>query len=220
MTFSPNPRQVLALWRMLFTGEEPMQSTLAAFLGKNGARQREELVKAGLLELEKRGMAHHVLLTDRAWAWAGENLDSEISMSKFAAPVLQALLVRMKAYMENRNISLAEILVQSSQYGGEAPPDKSGEPDVITPEPSDEMVEQAYRVASSGRSNVRVRLAKLRELLRDLERDKLDTLLISMQQRGKLTLYSLDDPQEIDLADEKAAIDVGGFKRHIVYMGE
>lgn len=221
MSFRPSPRQTLALWKMLFSDEEPKQSDFADFLGKNGARAREELVKAGFIQLEKRGRAKYVLLTDHAWAWASENLDAEVSLSKYATPVLVALLGKLKAFMESNNVVLAEVLRQPEQAVPKGDGSETTDPIRFRADGfvSDELIERAYYQVSRGKANARVRLAALRELLPGISKDTLDSLLLSMQSKGKLVLYSLDDPREIGPADDAAAVDVGGFKRHIVYMG-
>ncbi len=206
MNFEATPRQVLAIWRMLFTGEEPSQTKLGAYLGSKGAKERQQLVDAGLIELEKRGRAKHAILTEKAWGWAAEHLDAEISQSKLAAFALEGLLVKLKLYMGHNDVALVEIL---SPPAVPAPP-------VLT----EELLREAYFRASGGRSNVRVRLSTLRRLLPHITRDQLDSLLTAMQRREKLVLFSFDDPQEITSEDRQAALDLGGgIKRHIVYMG-
>jgi hypothetical protein len=47
-----------------------------------------------------------------------------------------------------------------------------------------------------------------------------DKVLIQMDLAGKITLLHLDDPQEIQLEDEQAAVNIGGHKKYIFYMKE
>ena len=73
MIFKPSPKQVLALWNMLFTGEEPAISKIQPGLNP---RERGQLQEAGLIEIEKRGRASHIILTEKAWAWAAKGSPS------------------------------------------------------------------------------------------------------------------------------------------------
>jgi len=210
MNFQPSPKQVLVLWNLLFTGEEPMISKLQPALTP---KERRPLEAAGLIEIERRGRANHVRLTEKGWAWAAGHLEAEISQSKFAVKALQGLLGRLKTYLERQNLSLAEFL---------SPEDESMEVTAARPLLPDPpaRIRSAYLQASGGRSNVRVRLKDLRPLLPDLPRPLLDRELLRLQREnpGRLVLWSLDDPQEITAEDQAAAVDLAGIKRHIIYM--
>jgi hypothetical protein len=100
---TPNPKQALVLFSLLFTGDEPMMSKLRPVLT---SKERASLVNAGLIEIEKRGRAKHVVLTDTAWDWAGKNLDAPISKQARANQTLTSVLARLKAFLEARGIAL------------------------------------------------------------------------------------------------------------------
>ena len=75
------PLQTLLLFKLLFTGEEPPMSQVKPGLSPQDRRRLEQL---GLIALEKRKgrsgrLANHIVLTDRAWQWAGEHLDAPFS---------------------------------------------------------------------------------------------------------------------------------------------
>jgi hypothetical protein len=209
LSFKPNPKQALVMWHLLITGNEPKLSDVKPELKP---AERKPLEEAGLIALEKRGRSKHMVLTDRAWEWALDHFDAEVSKSSSAAPVLQTLLVKLKAYLQLHAIPLAELLgPQDEQVVG------SG----ITPIPPhnlEEKVRAAYTSVAGGTYNVRVRLSELRRYLDELSREEVDSTLLAMQLEGKLVLMHLDDPQEITLEDEQAAVDVSGHKRHLVYM--
>ena len=204
MKFKPSPKQVLALWTLLFRRETPMQSKLKPELKP---KERKQLVDAGLIELEERrkgrSKAKYVLLTDKAWAWAAENLDAKFSQRANAGPALEGLLASLKAYMKGNNVSLAQLLSPRP-----APPTQDAE----------EQIRAAYLKLSKGQWNARVRLADLRRELPPLRRQEVDDALLRMQSEQKLVLYHLDDALDRTEADEAAALDIKGFKRHLVYM--
>jgi len=199
MSFKPSPLQALVLFRLLFSGEEPKQSDLKELKPK----PRGELVHAGLIELEKRGRAQHIVLTEKAWAWVAENLDAEFSRSPNATPALRGLLLKLKNYLERNNIPLVEVL---------SPAPEPSTPDLKS------RITKAYFHLSGGQRNVRVHLKDLRRELGDVARKDLDTELRRMQNDRRLVLMHLDDPQERTIEDEEAAVDIFGHKRHIVYL--
>ncbi|MFH1091803.1 MAG: hypothetical protein V1742_09570 [Pseudomonadota bacterium] len=211
-----SPKQVLVLWNLIFTGQEPMISRLRPSLTP---RERRAMEEAGLILIEKRGRAGYILLTDKAWALAAANLEAEIALSKYAAPVLRAVLTSLKRQMNQSKFSLAEFAAEEFDFAAEISGEAAGFQDGVEVLP-DEQIKMAYLKAAGGRSNVRVRLSELRSLLPHLPKPRLDAELIAMQRarRFNLVLWSLDDPRDIGPEDEKAAVDVAGVKRHIVYM--
>ncbi|MDY6851057.1 MAG: hypothetical protein SV487_03135 [Thermodesulfobacteriota bacterium] len=209
MIFKPSPKQVLALWNMLFTGQEPAISKIQPGLNPGERRQLQE---AGLIEIEKRGRANHIILTEKAWAWAASNLKADISSSKFAGIALRGLLSRLQRHLDQKTFTLAGLLAVDDEP---VLPDREPEPDGLA-----EQIRAAYLRASGGGSNVRVRLKDLRRYLPGVPKPGLDAELIRLQQEGifGLVLWSLDDPLDIGPEDEAGAVEIGGVKRHIVYM--
>jgi hypothetical protein len=64
----------------------------------------------------------------------------------------------------------------------------------------------------------RVRLSLLRAKLGDVPRATLDRTLLEMQRADRLVLYRLDNPREVNRADEAAALDIAGHPRHLAYF--
>ncbi len=168
--------------------------------------ERELLVEAGLILLERRGRATHIVPTDRAWDWAVENFDTEIYRSSSAAIVLQALLSKIGRYSKSHGVALADLL--HSQPAETPDPEKNLE----------NQIQAAYTNVHSA-SGVGVRLSSLRRHLNTFTRQELDETLRTMYLAEKLDLVPIDDPQAIKPEDQEAAIDIGGSKRHIVDMG-
>ena len=217
-TMDLTSRQTLALWILFFTGQEPTMTEFTKNLGAGpklkGTTERQQLVDAGLIALERRGRATHVVLTDKAWARAIDYLDAPVTRSKFAADALGPLLRQLQMYLRRSGVSLAELL-----SGDEA----SSEPDdaaeqTVEEELNEQRLREAYSEISGGKWNIRVRLADLRDQLDGVPRERLDALLLQMEREGKLVLYPLDYRPDIRPEDEQAAIDIGGYKNHIVYM--
>lgn len=207
MSFQPTPKQALVMWSLLITGDEPAVSKVRPELKP---AERKPLIDFGLIELVKRGRSTHIVLTDKAWDWASEHFDEELSKSTFAVPVLQALLKKLGSYLKHHKIPLVEFLVHESNS-------KSA---VVVPTALEAKIREAYLKASGGKYNVRVRLSQLRQLVDDVPQAEVDKVLIQMGLAGKITLMHLDDPQEIRPEDEQAAVNIGGQKNHIVYMRE
>lgn len=211
MNFQPTPKQALVMWSLLITGDEPAVSKLKPELKP---AERKPLIDFGLIELVKRGRLTHVVLTDKAWDWAVEHFEMELSKSNFATPILQELLKKLGRYLTHHKIPLVEFLVY--EHTTIEPSESSAS--VLSD--LEVKIREAYLKASGGEYVVRVRLAQLRQLLADVPRELLDKTLIQMGLAGTIILMRLDDPQEIYPEDEQAVLNIGGEKNHIVYMRE
>lgn len=211
MSFNPSPLQTLFLWRLLATDGGDFLKRIKPPID---ATQRKALEAAGIIQVEKRKESDqkgarpvsYVSLTEQGWDWATGHLDAEISArSTAAAPVLHAMLCKLKAHLAQTGVSLADFVCPPATSPVDGRPDTS------------RRIREGYCQASGGRWNVRVRLADLRGVLADVSRDDLDAALRSAEREGSLVLYPLDDPQEIRPEDETAALpNTLGIRRHIV----
>jgi hypothetical protein len=209
MEFKPTPAQVLVLWTLAFTGQTPMISKLVPRLTP---KSRRELTDAGLVRLEKRGRATHVIITDTGLDWVEANLNASCSRSAAAAPVLEKVLAMLKDHLTRHGFELAEFITPAA--GVSLDSGRSEKPDLA------DRIHSAYLALSQGESNVRVRLADLAEYLDDLTNDELTGELVSMQKKGLygVVLWPLDDPRDIGPEDRAVAVNLGGVERHILYM--
>jgi hypothetical protein len=213
----PNPKQALVLFSLLFTGAEPMMSELKP---KLTPKERATLVNAGLIELDRRGRAQHVVLTDAGWDWAGKNLDAEISAQARANETLAAVLAHLKAFLDARGIALGEMVRPGRAPAADAPlheeprsmPKPNGTTDLVA------RVRAACLRAAGGRTGVRVRLADVRSEFPDVSRAVLDEALLAMQRSRAAVFFRLDDPQEIQPADERGALSIAGAPHHVLYL--
>ncbi|MBX3180359.1 MAG: hypothetical protein KF886_23670 [Candidatus Hydrogenedentes bacterium] len=208
---------VSLIWNLLFTGDEPMVSKAKPKMDK---KKLIPLLDAGLVVLERRGRASHIVLTERAWQWAEDNLDAEFSPRANATPALKGLLQRLKHYLKTTGTPLAEVLVAVEPEAPASPADiPASAPAEPQPRPTiDDAIREAYLALSGGRWDTRVRLADLRDRLAAYPRADLDNALLRMQTAGRLVLYRLDDPQDTFDADRAAALYLGSDPRHLVYM--
>ncbi len=221
--FEPNPRQSLYLWKLL-AFDEGIQFGLIAPLSK--ASERKELEKNGLIEVprEKKKMptarnpVKYVLLSEAGWAWAGRNMEAEFSKSQESSLILHKLLSKLNNFMgHNKEIALAELFCSPPMTKSPPAEPKKGDPSGMDIET---IIREAYQKQSSGKWNVRVRLAALRKTMPSIPGEELDAALLNMEKAEKLVLYKLDDPREIRPEDDMAAVEVLGLKRHIVYIEE
>ena len=180
------------------------------------------LVEAGLVVLEQRGRPKHIVLTDRAWQWAEENLTAEFSTRANNTPALQGLLFRLKNYLKQTGTPLAELLTAEMP-----PPAAIDAPSIPEPlvapappalPPIEGAIREAYLALSGGQWETRVRLAGLRQHLGAYPRPEQDRALLRLQSAGLLVLYRLDDPQDTFDVDREAALYLGNDPRHLVYM--
>jgi len=207
-----SPLLVLLMWNLLFTGDEPMVSKAKPGVDK---KKLAPLLDAGLVVLEKRGRASHIVLTDRAWQWAEDNLDAQFSASLNVTIALRGLLPKLKHYLKQTGTPLAELL-------GAVDAAEEARPESPAPEPIsiDDAIRDAYLALSGGQWETRVRLAPLREKLAVFPKEAQDQAFLRMQADGRLVLYRLDDPQDTFEEDRAAALYIGNDPRHLVYMKE
>ncbi|ACN14361.1 hypothetical protein HRM2_12490 [Desulforapulum autotrophicum HRM2] len=226
MDYHPGVTQRHLLFSLLFTGEEPAMSKTIPVLN---VKQRKELVDAGFIELEKRGRASHLILTDKAWAWASDAFNQSVPpLLKLNAAALEGLLGRLSVYMVKNKVGLGDLLAGENPVSYESGPNAPGI-DKRGPDGGDarhtknleRRICSAYHRLAGNQWNVRVSIAALRKVLSDINRDDLSALLCRMQFSGDYTLvmYPHDDPREITPEDDAAAVHAAGRDNHIIYMG-
>jgi hypothetical protein len=213
MTDSLKPNQALLIWRLLagktLEEREPAKSKAKPDLKKDF----QPLVDRGFLTLEPRGRSKHVVLTDKAWAWAGQAAPIEILKSRSAvgAEALEGLLNRLIPFLAEHQIPLAAVLAPSSAREPEAVEPRA--PETLWPD-----LETACLALTGGKRKERVLLARLRASLSSIPRASLDEALLLFQRQGKLVLYREDNSAALTPEDHAAALIVGDSPRHIVYL--
>ena len=109
MQYDPSPLEVLFVWGLVAEGGAGPIKDLKPKLEK---KNRDRLEKAGLVTVVKqKNRSLLIELSDKGWAWASDHLDAEISArSPAAGPILRAWLIRLKGYIANNDVALAEII--------------------------------------------------------------------------------------------------------------
>ena len=225
MTTDPTPQQVLYLWRLILAEDGLQMSDIKPL---RRPADRNALEQAGFLEISgdkrrtpKGSLARYAAATDRAWAWLADHMHMPLPKSQEAAPVLHDILARLGRYLAARDdTALADLLSPTpKETVPHAIPADAARPFPRDPLEAETAMAAACRRAAGGRTDVRVRLADLARELPGWTREQRDATLLRMEQKNLLTLFQLDDPNEIRDADRGAAIDLLGSKRHICYLG-
>jgi hypothetical protein len=222
MSFRPDSLQQLLLWRLAVNDDggiflKDVESTSIT------PPKRQGLVREGLMLEEKRKHprtgrpASFLLLTEGGWGWCQNNLDTDIkSRSLLSTPILHRLLTILKRYFENQPhaASFGQLIQQARARQA------AGGQEAVPPPDLEQAIARACLEIANGREGVRVRLADLRPRLGTVPRETLDQKLLEMEQHGKLSLYRLDNPQEISAEDRAAVLHTAaGSERHLVYFG-
>lgn len=221
MSFEPDPLQQLLLWRLAVspTGGEFLQDIKPTI----DLHRRKPLIREGLIEEDKRKSPQtnrslkHLELTDKGWAWCQSHLGEEIkSPSRHSRVILERLLALMRDYLENQDqtVSLGQFIQQARSQSTHHPSRDGNGKEV------EESIRRACLDLTDGRDNVRVRLAQLRSRLDSVPKAMLDEKLLEMERAGQLSLYRLDNPQEIMPEDRAAVLTTpSGHERHVLYWG-
>lgn len=197
MRIELDPAQRLLLWRLIARGGSCWQKHLHP-TPRPGLRAPLEAAKLIKVSREKGG--NRIVVTDRGWVFAEENMGGEFAVNSAAtAETLRLIIESLGDCLERHQIPLAEVFREEKGLR--------------------EAIRGAYRELSEGKRNVRVRLADLRESLGE-PKNVVDDVLNKMQKGKELTLLRLDDPMKIREADTKAAFRTpSGTELHLVYLG-
>ena len=196
-------KQTLVLWALLANGGDGFGKELKPEVDKP---ERDGLLKAGLISVEKRNRAYWISVTDRGWRWAEDHLSDRLPDRSYAGTyILAGWLKHLQTFMRVSNTSLADILVPKKGTALDY--------DILR-----EQIRTAYLAVTGGDFNRRALLADIRRRLPNVDRAALDNALELMQRQGDATLMQLDNRPDITSADEEAAIQIGQESRHILWI--
>src|SRR5262245_4152601 len=173
-------KRALALWALLGNGGSGLGGLLKPVVEK---AEREALAEAGLITFEKRkGGAFWLDVTDRGWRWAEEHLSHSLpDRTQGGAFVLRAWLTRLQAFMQARNIGLAEVLGPQATAGCESSAEEATARDTDDQPALRDRIRKAYLDVTGGSFNKRALLSEVRAKLKDIHRPDLDEALKHMQ---------------------------------------
>jgi hypothetical protein len=205
-------KQALAMWALLGEGGAAYGGGVKPTIEKE---EREALLHAGLIEAEKRERgAYWLTVTDAGWDWAEGHLAEPLPERTFGgAFVLQAWLSRLKRYLQERNLRLAEVLIAEETSVEPTASDRIERGEVR------DRIRAAYHELAGG-FNRRVLLRDLRPKLSDFDRAEVDQALIQMLRDAEATLMQLDFRPDVTDADRAASLQIGNEPRHIIWISK
>lgn len=221
MNDSLSPKQRLVVLKLLFCEESPALSEMRPKLTK---KQRDELESLGLIRLEpfpgkRRGK--QIVLTDKAWGWASENLESNLSNSPAAAKVLQAVLFRLSRFLQSHSLTLADFYAPAHSQAASAAAPQPPSPGVSIPQSSvEERIRAIFPTLLKAETAVgdAARIADLKDALYDVPPAEIDEALLSMQEAREVSLQTIESMMQTTDRDRRAAINILGADRNIFYL--
>ncbi|WP_279358042.1 hypothetical protein [Methylobacterium indicum] len=222
MSETPTPVQALILWRLLGRQGTALNSEIAP-----KKAERDALLRAGFLAVEKAGRSLRLTVTDKGWNWAGDHLRDPLPPTM---RVLQDWLTRLHHHLAASGATLAEFVGPAPEPTAPAPakphgaptpkaPRRSRPPSAPDPGEIRTRIERAYLACTAGRRARGVRLSALRAALPDLDRATVDDGLAAIL-RGDPTirLTRIGDPKALDAAERAAAFDPAGEPFHEIWI--
>lgn len=223
MSFELDALQRMLVWRLAVTEQGEFLKNINTSLT---AGKRKALVREGFIAEEKRKRdpksraATYLTLEDRGWNWCQEHLADDLNTRSIQAiPILERLLKLLADYFsaQDHTKSFGQFVLQARQRKPEAATTKETPMDAEQPADLTERIRSACLRLGHGQRNVRVRLADLRRNI-DAERSVLEAKLLQMERDGELSMYPLDNPQEIGPEDRDAVLLTNtGNERHVIY---
>lgn len=219
MSQDVTPLQALILWALLARGGSCLQKDLKP---APKPKDRDPLVRAGLISVEKKNRLLILHVEDKGWLWAGQNMNADLSgRSNAGGAILRDLLQRLAAFISVRNIPLAELLAAGPQ--SPAIIDRSHAAPAMAPVDSAELRERiraAFLKLSGGAYNGGVLLSNLRKELAGIDRPILDQALLAIAREESADLMQLDNRIDITDADRQAALMIGDEPRHLLWISK
>jgi hypothetical protein len=203
------PKQRLYLWDLANKYGTELNNKLKPSIT---LKERNELVRENLIEIVgKRPLK--VNLTDVGWHYLQGSLTLDlISDNKSGGFVFQDFLKHLAAFLTYKKLAFVDIFTYSQRL----PEEKNDFKKIDTKQEISDRIKNIGPTLAE--PSGRIRLFSLREALSDIPRERLDEVILWMLKERLLSLYSLDDPHEIDQSDEKAAIRISDYNRHIIYL--
>ena len=198
-------KKALAMWGLLSQGGQASGGKLKPRIDP---AERIALAQAGLLEVVKVGRALRLTVTDKGWDWAERNLNAPLPENVSGAAILQSWLTRLRAFLRARDYRLSEFFAAPDDT--EMPPDHAE---------LRERIRSAYCEVGGG-FNRRVLLRDLRKKLADVDRARVDFVLMEMLRDEQASLMQLDYRPDVSDEDRAAALQIGSEPRHIIWISK
>ena len=224
--FEPTPKQTLILWDVLARGGSAAQAEMPF---KVEPKDREALVRAGVVTVKKVGRSLWLTVEERGWSWANDHLDAPLtslpkistseakvasrkrkpSPAKGTQVTLQLWLQRLKTFLRSENRALSDLFYA-------AKPIKIDSTEISFAKLRERIRAFVFQIAGNPQRNG-VPLSVLRRELSDIDRATLDGTLRRMHSEDGTTLMSLDNPREIE-AEGDAPLNLKGQMVHTLWI--
>ena len=159
----PTPSQALLLFGLLARHGECRQAEL---MPAPNAKDREALVAAKLVSVEKQGRIFYLALTDAGWGWAGDHLSAKLPS---AHGTLHDLLARLGDHLARSGETLADFV-------GSKPEDAEAAARRKAVEEKQRVTEEKARLAREKRETGETKKRAVKEKKEQLAREKLEKL--------------------------------------------
>jgi len=228
-TLSPGESQLL--WMLATRDEEgAFEEVLRHRKSANEKPHREALVKRGFIVVSKQQRKIFLKMTAAGWGYCNGMVGwvPPAGPKSKADLFLQWLMPRLKKVFDDSSspANFSDFLNKSAAEAGKTPvvpaPDGSQEPvdPTYVPVAIEEAIRSACLAIGGGQRAVRVRIADLRKQLIVFSEAEVTDALWTMSERKELTMFRLDDPQQVTAEDRKAAVlSTLGQELHIIYYG-
>ncbi|BBZ28710.1 hypothetical protein MMAD_30050 [Mycolicibacterium madagascariense] len=164
-------------------------------------RDRDELVRKGLIEVTTENRAMVLELTDRGWATCAAIIGADVPpRSQGQGRALYTVLRALRRYFDRSDLAPADVFVAV---------DDTVDVDV------EAQVRAAY-VRLAARSGGWVDLVRLRAELPEISRHELDEALTRMQRAPDVTLIPEENQKTLTPEDHAAAVVIGNQARHLM----
>jgi hypothetical protein len=165
-------------------------------------KERLELNKLGLVTSSKVGRPYVHELTDKGWAWCGDELAAGTppppAPRSTLASAMYIVLGGMNEYLRRENLRPADMF---------AP--------YVPPEEIESRIRVAYRKLAPS-PNEWVGLVDLRPMLGDAPRKAVDAVLKDLSSTNQVELVPESNRKALTAADHAAAIRIGGDDNHLI----
>ncbi|WP_440071287.1 hypothetical protein [Streptosporangium sp. OZ121] len=192
-------------------------------------KPRQNLNDLKLVESRKEGRAFVHVLTDAGWACLTDELRAGIVIpqrSGSAGTALRAVLSGLQGFMERSGHSLADVFAEntipattmSSDAPAPAVSSNDPAPSSATPTPDvEERIRAAYRELTT-KPGAWVSLTKLRPLLGEVTRARVDETLVRMNRMPDVNIVPEADQKKLSKEDRDAAVTIGEQEKHLLWI--
>ncbi|GGO61321.1 hypothetical protein [Nonomuraea cavernae] len=203
----------------------------------DGAKRRR-LNELKLVDSWKQGRTFVHVLTDSGWARLAEDLRAgRVPAFTGSSGVLaRALLGWLPAFLERTDQRLADVFQPAEVEAGQAPAEDAPAGEVPTGEvPTEEVLRGKGPGEEPGELEARVRaayaelaaepgawvsLTRLRPLLGDAPRQRVDETLVRMERLADVNLVPESNQKALTAQDREAAVIIGDQDKHLLWIGK